>query len=79
MLITEDPIVQSLAEEQGIDWYPSEYELADALGVLTKARDAASKGDTHKKGWAGCSRERRREPIAHVGGAVPASSNGLSC
>ena len=67
VLITEDPIVQSLAEEQGIDWYPSEYELADALGVLTKARDAAGKGDTHKKGGRDAVENGDREPIAHVG------------
>jgi hypothetical protein len=68
VLITKDPIVQSLAEEQGIEWYPSEYELADALGVLAQVKDTAGTGDSfQEKGGRDTVKGGNGEPIAHVG------------
>lgn len=51
ILISEDPIVQSLAGEEGIECYPGEYELAAALGVLPQPRGEESDGEGESKKW----------------------------
>lgn len=50
MLISEDAIVQALAEEEGIECYTSEYELAEALGLLahTPSKKPESSGDAQE-------------------------------
>lgn len=45
VIITGDPVVQAVAREAEIEYYPNEYELYRAIGILTDPGAAASRDE----------------------------------